>query len=253
MGEVIFKPEISGAPRQLGRPGAPHAPATRAAPQEPSAEQRLRDENAALRAALQDVQNDLDAARSAAAAELARVRDAAAQEKAGAHAQAARAGFDEGRRQGLAEGRRAADEAAAARLAEIDKLMRSLADARRRVLADTEAMVVESIFAGVCRVVGAHALEPRVLRASIAAARAAYGAADGVRVAIHPADQRLLAETATPEWLARAGLVADEAVGRGGCIVRGPEGELDARLETQAGLLQAALLAAHGGEERADA
>ncbi|QJD99486.1 hypothetical protein HH212_05165 [Massilia forsythiae] len=251
MGEVIFKPEISGAPRQLARPGAPSA---RDMLQEPSAEQRLRDENTALRIALQDVQNDLDAARSAAAADLARVREAVAREQAASHAQAARAGLDEGRRQGLAEGRRAADEAAAARLAEIDKLMRSLADARRRVLAEAEAMVVESIFAGVCRVIGAHALDPRVLRASIAAARAAYGTADGVSVGIHPADHRLLGETAAPEWLARAGLVADEGVGRGGCIVRGPEGELDARLETQAGLLQAALLAAHGGgEERADA
>jgi flagellar biosynthesis/type III secretory pathway protein FliH len=63
---------------------------------------------------------------------------------------------------------------------------------------------------------------------------------------VHPDDLAALA-AARPAWLAELGvqadvaLVADPAVGRGGCIVETPAGRIDARLETQLDALERAL------------
>ena len=68
-----------------------------------------------------------------------------------------------------------------------------------------------------------------------------------VRVRIHPDDlpaveaRRAALEAGAP--LAALELVADEAVGRHGCVIETPQGRVDARLETQLAALERALTA----------
>lgn len=79
---------------------------------------------------------------------------------------------------------------------------------------------------------------------ALAACRPGPGA---VRVRIHPGDlpaveaRRAALEAGAPAAVLE--LVADEAVGRHGCVIETPQGRVDARLETQLAALERALTA----------
>jgi flagellar biosynthesis/type III secretory pathway protein FliH len=91
------------------------------------------------------------------------------------------------------------------------------------------------------------ALDPAVMGEiagqALAASRVRGGA---VVLRVHP-DDLAAVERTRPEWLARVAaganvrVVADESVGRHGCVVETPVGRLDARLETQLDALESAL------------
>jgi flagellar biosynthesis/type III secretory pathway protein FliH len=174
-------------------------------------------------------------ARAEAAELLARARAEAEALCADAHAAretARREGLETGRAEGMAE---AAVALAVART-EAARLTEAAAPA---------AIALASKMAE--KIVGrAVALAPETM-ADIAAE--ALGAcrpgAGAVRVRVHP-DDLAAVEARRQALAARAPaatleIVADEAVGRSGCVIETPQGRVDARLETQLAALERAL------------
>lgn len=96
-------------------------------------------------------------------------------------------------------------------------------------------------------------LDARVM-ADIAeqALHACRGRGATVALRVHP-DDRASLEAAKPGWLARQDgpaeivFVADDTVGRYGCVVETPAGRVDARLQTQLDVLERVLGAAKRG------
>lgn len=178
-------------------------------------------------------------------------------------------GREEGRRQGIAEGRefgkaavdreaRTALDAAASRLAQLDRLLASLPAELTRRLSEAEDDMVALCHGVVCRILGeelrtAEGVARLVREALRGGAPAAFGSGHGsVTIHVHPGDRTALEADATiAAWLrghASAGgvqWVSDERVRLGGCIVRSAEGSLDARLETQLEALRALLSTRH--------
>ncbi|WEF32850.1 FliH/SctL family protein [Pseudoduganella chitinolytica] len=186
---------------------------------------------------------------AAAAADLvlreeALQRDRAALDAACASArdEAASRGYEEGLASGTAEGRAGVDAAMARHLAQLEDIVAQAAEARERLLAGHEDMLVEVAYAAICRLAGAAASSRAGALAQVRTAVAQVREADGVRVRLHPDDVAWLAPQAGEQhsWA----LLADERVELGGCIVEGGHGSLDARLELQLERLRAALLAA---------
>ncbi|HEX7637350.1 MAG TPA: FliH/SctL family protein, partial [Burkholderiaceae bacterium] len=182
------------------------------------------------------------------------------------------AGFEEGLRQGLAEGRAAgeaevqrrlahAQEQAFARLQRLDGLQaawaQQLAGQLAARLAAAEDDMIGLCHAVVCRILGDNLATRAGVAQSVRMAieewlRASeqQSRAEGVVVQVHPADlDAMKADDVLARWLVQQGMKgvqwqAHEDVRLGGCIVRGDEGDLDARLETQLGILRDQLLRA---------
>jgi flagellar biosynthesis/type III secretory pathway protein FliH len=133
-------------------------------------------------------------------------------------------------------------------LAEVTTLLvsaRAAAEAERAAAKDAALVLARKMAE---KIIGrAVALDPAVMGEiagqALAASRVRGGA---VVLRVHPDDWAAVERT-RPEWLARiaAGanvrVVADESVGRHGCVVETPVGRLDARLETQLDALERAL------------
>jgi flagellar assembly protein FliH len=178
---------------------------------------------------------------------------------AAASQEALQAGFEEGRQRGLAEGRaQAAEEAqrhlqalqqeAASRLQRIDALQAAWAQQLREQLAQRLVAAEDDMVAlcheVVCRLFGTAALDPRMAAQSVRASVATWLEATGAEAAqltvrVHPDDLAMLqADGELAAWLERQGLRGvhwqpDAEVAWGGCVLRSPQGLLDARLETQ--------------------
>lgn len=155
---------------------------------------------------------------------------------ANAQGEAAERGLAEGREQGAAEGQ-------AALRHQADQLRQVLESLRRQVrdrAAECEDALVAIVFAAVCRLLGEQAAQATGIQALVHQAAAELGEHDTLRVRLHPGDMALL-EGGTE--LAPKGMVvvADPAVGIGGCMIDSASGTLDARLETQLAALAAAL------------
>jgi type III secretion protein L len=176
-------------------------------------------------------------ARAEAAALLLRARTEADLLRAEASAvreAARREGLETGRADGVAE-------AAVALAAAHTEAARLVAAAGPTVIALAAKMAE--------RIVGrAVALAPETMaeiaREALSACRPGAGA---IRLRIHPDDlpaveaRRAALEAGAPA--ATLELVADEAVGRHGCVIETPQGRVDARLETQLAALERALTA----------
>lgn len=170
-------------------------------------------------------------------------------------------GLEEGRQKGIMEGRelgraaverdgKAALDAAAGRLAQLDRLLASLPMALTRRLAEAEEDMVALCHAIVCRILGDELRTPAGVAQLVRQAIREGGLAGLGKLAIHihPRDwATLAADDSLAERLARhAGTgpvqwVADEHVVLGGCLIQSAEGTLDARLETQLRALGAVL------------
>jgi flagellar biosynthesis/type III secretory pathway protein FliH len=174
-------------------------------------------------------------ARAEAAALLARAQSEADALRADASAvreAARRDGFEAGRADGVAE----AAVALAAAHAEAARLVAAAAPTAIALAAKMAEKIVGR----------AVALAPdtmaEIAREALAACRPGPGT---VRVRIHPDDlpaveaRRAALEGGGPA--ATLELVADEAVGRHGCVIETPQGRVDARLETQQAALERAL------------
>jgi flagellar biosynthesis/type III secretory pathway protein FliH len=176
-------------------------------------------------------------ARAEAAALLARAQSEAEAVRAGAGAvreAARREGFETGRADGVAE-------AAVALAAARTEAARLVAAAGPTAIALAAKMAE--------RIVGrAVNLAPETMAEIAGEALAGCRPGAGtVRVRIHPDDlpaveaRRAALEARAPA--AAIELVADEAVGRHGCVIETPQGRVDARLETQLAALERALTA----------
>jgi type III secretion protein L len=176
-------------------------------------------------------------ARAEAAALLARARteaDAVRAEAGAVREAARREGFEIGRADGVAE-------AAVALAAARSEAARLVAAAGPTAIALAAKMAEKIVGRAV-------ALAPETMAEIAGEALAACRPGAGtVRVRIHPADlpaveaRRAALEAGAPA--AALELVADEAVGRHGCVIETPQGRVDARLETQLAALERALTA----------
>lgn len=177
-----------------------------------------------------------------------------------------RAGHEEGLKKGQADAQAAAATAlekavteATAPLRERERklaaLMASFAEQQRAAREQAEEEAVALAYEVLCRVLGAALASPEGVRAQALQVLAAARERE-LAFHVHPADALLLQQldgadaAGAPRW------VADPAVGAGGCLAKGAEGTLDARLETileqcRQGLLEVRAgrgLAAAGGD-----
>jgi flagellar biosynthesis/type III secretory pathway protein FliH len=174
-------------------------------------------------------------ARGEAAALLARASaeaDALQATAAAAHQAARQEGFERGRADGLAEAAimLAAARTEAARLVE-GAGATAIALARRMA----EKIVGRTV-----------ALDPEAMAEIAAEALGACRPGPGtIRVRLHPDDlpavEARRAALAQRAPIATLELVADDTVGRHGCVIETPQGRVDARLETQLAALERAL------------
>lgn len=169
-------------------------------------------------------------------------------------------GYQEGLRQGLAaaavQGNAAIEKAVAestALLAEqkarLGALTASLADARAHFLGAAEDDLVALCFETVCGIVTDHALQPDTVRATLRTQAGRLGPDAAAVLHVHPDDLPLVHGGADAGALR---CVADPGVALGGCIVRGQEGGIDARLESVLVACRDALLSARA-RRRAEA
>ena len=180
-------------------------------------------------------------AREEAAALLARARTEADALRAGAGAvrEAARQeGFETGRADGVAE-------TAVALAAAHAEAARLVAEAGPTAIALATKMAEKIVGRAV-------ALAPETMAEIAGEALAGCRPGAGtVRVRIHPDDlppveaRREALEARAPA--ATLELVADETVGRHGCVIETPQGRVDARLETQLAALERALTGGRHG------
>ena len=136
----------------------------------------------------------------------------------------------------------------AERLQDADRLLDSLRQSIALRLDAVEGDLVEVVYAAVCRIVGTAALQPAGVAAVIdqALAQLQVRNVQAIRVSVHDYAWMQI----EPQWAervlgGRAGQVAwlaDETVARGGCIIVGNAGSLDARLEVQLQQLRELLL-----------
>jgi flagellar assembly protein FliH len=174
--------------------------------------------------------------------------------------EATRQGHSEGTRAGYEAGWRKGQEAAAAesqaalasataqtnaalqeQQEKLSHLATVLQHAIEQTLAAAEDEMVALCFETICRVVGSAATDVEAVRGQLSACASEARVGRCMRIHVHPDDAVLLqACTAQSdvEW------VADPEIATGGCIVRGSNGGLDARLETMLEACKAALLAA---------
>ena len=130
----------------------------------------------------------------------------------------------------------------ATRFGVLDGLIAALPPRIEARLAAAEEDMLALAFEAVCRILGDQAVRPEALRAQVALALAGLRERKWVAVHLHPDDLAALAvdrdtlldgaDGPAIEW------VASTEVASGGCIVQSPAGGLDARLETQLGLLR---------------
>ena len=164
--------------------------------------------------------------------------------RADADAIRARAGDD--RDQACAQGREQGRAEAAAEIAAL--LAAARAQAERLREASTPAAIALAVKMAEQIVGRAVTLAPEMM-ADIAGAalEACRPRGDWVRVRVHPDDvaavtARKSALAARAPTTAALDVVADEAVGRHGCVIETAVGRVDARLETQLAALERALL-----------
>jgi len=181
-----------------------------------------------------------------------------------------RAGHEQGVQEGLAAGRlqaeqeldartRAVQATADLRLEQFDELLGGIAKQfditlSRRLDAAEDDMVALT-YAAICRLLGAHALDANVVMLTVREAIEQWLKAGNERLGSHPLtvhmnpqDLRMLQDDPqVSSWLNKQterGLSwqSDDTVELGGCLIKGHQGSLDARLETQLHELTAVLL-----------
>lgn len=170
-------------------------------------------------------------------------------ERKAAESKAQTAGYEQGLQRGLEEARKTARAEVEQRLATLDQLLRSIPGQMAALLADAEDDMVALCFEAVCQISGATAASPDGVRQLVRQAAGRLRAQRVLVLQLHPQDVAMLkADPSASAWLQDDAwpdgvqLVADPQVQLGGAIVRGQQGSVDARLETQLGLLKDLLL-----------
>jgi flagellar assembly protein FliH len=165
------------------------------------------------------------------------------QELEEARAEAQESGFAEG----WARAEEAIQQAIAERLSQIVSITEQLAQDRAAVLNDAEDLMVETVYAAVCRVIGANQANLNGVVEMVRHVLAGLRQRDALTIRVHPEDAAVLQEAfSLSDGLAGLApdtvLRADATVELGGCIIDSASGSLDARLETQLQRLRDVLL-----------
>ncbi|MCF1441338.1 FliH/SctL family protein [Ralstonia pseudosolanacearum] len=159
------------------------------------------------------------------------------------------AGREDGYLQGLKEGRADGQLEAQAmarltvddRLRHLDQLLAALPAEMIKRLHQSEDEMAALCFEVICRIVGDAVKDPHAVRGMVRRA-VQLASTQLVAIHVHPADLAgLQGDAELNAWLARQRAqegspvqwVADDRVELGGCMLRSPCGNLDARLETQ--------------------
>jgi len=165
-------------------------------------------------------------------------------------------GLKSGLDRGLAEGRRAAEAELAAARDALAAGARALVEERKRFLDGSRDAVLSLVLAVARKVIHDEVrLSAEAAARVVEAALASLRDATAVRIRVHPGDKSRI-EQARPAAPASGHplpeLVADPAIGPGGCIVETDCGSVDATVESQWEIVQAALTQAmrefHGEE-----
>lgn len=164
--------------------------------------------------------------------------------------------IEDARQRGLELGRAAAEQEVAEQLAarseRITAVLNAVQQERRAALEQHEDMLVEIVFAAVCRLLGAAAASRSAVASMVHSLTAQEREPGQVRVRLHPQD---LATLEAPGGLldARLSLLPDPSIELGGCLIDSPRGTLDARLELQLERLREELLAVRRAAATAEA
>jgi len=272
MDPIIRAAALASQPRRLRAPGAPHlvapppavpdaetpAPAPQAAPDADAAGARqaaaLAQAVAAERArALAECQAEQQAWTASAEqaqrdwlaqaeAQRAAWREQAEQELRVAYGEAERRGLEAG----AAQAQRMAEELVQAQVARLQAAAAALQAAQSTLGPALEEDAVELAFAVVCRLLGQQAASRAGIGALLQVQLAALRERRGLTVRLHPADCALMAAAEADGGAPPLRYVPDAGIALGGCLIDGPAGTLDARLEYQLQQLRQALLQARG-------
>ena len=113
-------------------------------------------------------------------------------------------------------------------------------DARLQAASDD---AIALCFEVVCKILGEQAMRPEAIRQHIETARRAVGSHPVLSVHMHPQDLQALRQQGQPPLdEQRTQWVPDPSVALGGCLLRTPAGDLDARLETELDALRRVFL-----------
>jgi len=195
-----------------------------------------------------------------ARAEAGRLLEVARREAEELRQQQFRAGYQQGLEEGRAAGfaqirAEAQQQASAEARQQIADLVNALVDAlrqfdqsKRSLIAAAETGLIElaiAIARRVCR--NALGLSEKIAQANAKALLELVQHAHDVELHFHPADYERLSELGAALFdqvgqSEHVRIVADETVDRGGCLLRTPDGQIDARLETQLDRIAATLL-----------
>lgn len=187
-----------------------------------------------------------------------------------------RLGYDTGYQEGLKLGQKKSEQLAQAvasrtqeimtqRLQRLEHVLQTLPDQVAKRLAEAEEDMVALSFQALCRVVGEKLATPAGVQQHLLNALRDWHSRAALTVCMHPDDLRLLHVGALAADVAHASAdspktggidcdleqlghhqvqwIADPTIDLGGCVLRSPEGGLDARLQTQLEALRTLLLA----------
>lgn len=229
--------EAAPPPPPLPRPAPPPPPEPAPAPApQPQPLDMNHAQQSLLTAAVAQSQEILEKARSQAAELVRNARDQAAEVTQQAH----QAGL-------------AAAEAESSRLLLAARgVLDEVQTWRERLAAGSERQVLELVIDVARALFGeGWTLEPEALQAAFARALAEARPLGDLRVHVHPDDAALLGPRWPEQQSSQIGqhleLVPDPVIRRGGCLVEGDYGAVDARVETQ---LQLAVEALNSTEQR---
>ena len=159
----------------------------------------------------------------------------------------------EAERRGLAMGQeqagREAEEQLAQRSERINAVLHAMNQSRRTALDEQEDLLVEIVFAAVCRMLGAAAATRAGVESMVRSLVEAAREPAQLCVRLHPHDLAVLTGGGA-NFDPRLSWQADNAIEIGGCLVDSPRGTLDARLELQLQQLRAALLTVRGAPNK---
>jgi flagellar assembly protein FliH len=185
--------------------------------------------------------------------------DALAQELEQLRAAARLAGYEEGKEEGKAAGLQEGQAAAQRELATLGRSLRDvlaaslggMREAHVRFQAELEQACVDIAFAATVQVFGRLSARHDAVHQAVLRAMEQAGALAEPQIRLHPDDAQALApllqlppDGGPADRRGAWALCPDASVGRGGCIIGSPQGDIDARLETQLQNL-AALLQRH--------
>ncbi|WP_039596110.1 FliH/SctL family protein [Ralstonia sp. A12] len=177
------------------------------------------------------------------------------------HEEGYRSGFETGREDGYQQGLKAgrtdgqqeahtiAKQAVEDRLRQLDHLLSALPAEMLKRLHQSEDEMAALCFEVICRIVGDAATNRQAVQDMVRHA-VQQASTQLVAIHVHPADlAHLQGDADLNAWFARQSFqegsavqwVADDRVKLGGCILRSPRGNLDARLETQLSAVREAI------------